>query len=299
MKIYKNENENGKSALRVGTHCKFCGRPILAGERFVTADGGACGSVVYAHETCCHMRGYSFEEVEIMHKGTYSGFCWAGELETMTSTTFQERTTMRANYGVVCTSDSTVTEEFKMPIMCGLHGAKAFLNGVGNFIDLKHGDKVGTHINFSLSSWWHLEQVNRYGEMVTLPVPNAGINLRRADIYNIYVELAHYLRRELTSEERAQIFGRDFSEYSRYTDELFRHGDFLCIKDTCLELRIAKYQSTQQYVHLIALCKIWALLIDEVMHFTKTPEQAIKGIKKSIQNHLHGKATYQRPERNK
>ena len=105
-------------------YCQICGREIYPYQEIVSADGGCKGSIIYAHKTCCKKRDYSYENLVENHKPTDCGFQWGVEFETNSRTTFKKRLQLYSWYKLICTSDCTVTEEFKSGINKGLHGAK-------------------------------------------------------------------------------------------------------------------------------------------------------------------------------
>lgn len=279
-------NVNEVAKVRAGTHCKFCGRPIVAGEQFFSADGGALGSVIYGHTDCAVRLSYYHKNTDTAHIGTYSGFRWGAEFETMDRTTKEERLQLKAWYDLDCTSDASVSEEFKSPIINGIHGVKKYLEGIEKIIDIANGDDCGTHLNFSLSAW-------------------DDENLRENGVLDIFEILAPRIKNHFSKDDRVSVFGRDFCYYAKYTDVRFLHDgnegiyDFIGVHHHRIEIRLARYRNVTQYSHLIMLAKVWALEIQKFIDGTQTARESALKMEKAMQKHINGKATYQRPERNK
>ena len=287
MEFKIDERAEQTSKIRKGTCCQICGRPIEAYDNIVKADGGCKGGTIYAHRECCVKHNYSTEFFRKRHKETYSGFQFGCEFETNSRTTAEQRLQLFAWYGILCTSDCTVSEEFKGGIVQGLHGIKDYLNGINKIIDIATGDNIGTHANVSLNSW------------------------TMRDIYamqfysnRLFAPLADAIDR-LTDYDRDNIFGRDFGAFREYTTHNFVHGYWLCIKPDpehntgCLEFRISKYRNTEQYAHLLMLYKEWCLIIDKtLLKGEHDPDKAAQRMIHALELHKNGLAKYQYRERN-
>ena len=240
------------------------------------------GGVIYGHAHCCEKRSYSYEHLVRNKKATYSGVQFGVELETNDTTTAEQRLYLYACYGLVCTSDCTVSEEFKSGINQGLHGIKKYFEGIEKVIDISSGDNCGSHVNISLARWDDTSDIQEY----------------KVELFNPLVKAIA----SLSEEKRIEIFGRDFGDYRRYDEYNFEHGDWLQIKEKCLEFRISRYKNATQYSHLIMLYAEWIKVIDSV--FLKNPsyvtaEAAAKKMIHLLNLHAEGKAKYQYSERNK
>ena len=274
------------SKVRAGTKCRICGEPITA-EDFrnydvISTDGGCLGGVIYGHAHCCIKRDYSYEHLVRNKKATYTGVQFGVELETNDTTTAEQRLYLYACYGLVCTSDCTVSEEFKSGINQGLHGIKKYFEGIEKVIDIASGDNCGSHVNISLARWHDTCDIQEYKVELFRPLVRAIA--------------------ELSEAKRCEIFGRDFGSYREYTEGGFNHGDWLQIKSKCLEFRISRYRNATQYSHLIMLYAEWIKAIDSV--FLKNPsyrtaEAAAKKMIHLLNLHADGRAKYQYSERNK
>lgn len=284
--LKQKDRANEVSKIRAGTKCKICGEPITA-EDFrnwdvISTDGGCLGGVIYGHAHCCAKRDYSYEHLVRNKKATYSGVQFGVELESNDTTTAEQRLYLYACYGLVCTSDCTVSEEFKSGINQGLHGIKKYFEGIEKVVDISSGNNCGSHINISLAKWNNTN-----------------------DIYDYKIELFKPLAKaiaDLTEEKRIEIFGRDFGSYRRYEERYFEHGDWLQIKNKCLEFRISKYKNAIQYSHLIMLYAEWVKAIDSIFLASPCERTATATAKKMIhllKLHANGKAKYQYSERNK
>lgn len=284
--LKQKDRANEISKVRAGTKCKICGEPITAEDfrnyNVVSTEGGCLGSVIYGHSHCCVKRDYSYEHLVRNKKATYTGVQFGVELETNDITTAEQRLYLYACYGLVCTSDCTVSEEFKSGINQGLHGIKKYFEGIEKVLDISSGENCGSHVNISLAKW----------------------NNTR-DIYEYKVELFKPLVKaiaELSEAKRIEIFGRDFGSYRRYEEYEFEHGDWLQIKSNCLEFRISRYKNATQYSHLIMLYAEWVKIIDSVFLNNpsyKTAEATAKKMIHLLKLHADGKAKYQYSERNK
>lgn len=282
------KRENLTSEFREGIKCQFCGEKITREDFYydnvVKTDGGCKGSVIYGHKECCRMKNYSYKNLVRNKKKTYSGFQWGGEFETNTLTTNEQRLQLFSWYKLICTHDCTVAEEFKSGINQGLHGTKKYLEGIENIIDIANGNNCGTHANVSLASWEDnnaMLTVRDYSTALFKPLAQAIVNLG--------------------IEKRIEIFGRDFGSYRNYTETCFEHGDWLAIKENCLEFRISKYRNSTQYSHLLMLYKEFCLAIDKIFLVNPCVDTANKTANKMVEllnKHSQGKATYQREERN-
>lgn len=271
-------NTTEQTKLRYGTRCQFCGELILDND-YITCHGGALGNVIYAHQDCCQKHNYSYKNDNTFHKRTQSGFAYGVEWETNTITTDEERLFLRACYGLICTSDCTVAEEFKSPITYGLHGVKTIVEGISKVIDIYNGENCGSHINFSLGEW-------EYDFM-------AKINAHTI----ILQEYARFIY-SLSVEQRIQLFGRDFTNYSMYSDSIFEHGYFIALKPFGFELRIARAKNLIQFTNLLMYCKEFALIFNDAFNNKISDTLAIKRLKTLTINHLNGRAKYQSESRN-
>lgn len=287
--LKQKDRANEIAKVRAGTRCKICGEPITVEDfrnyNVVSADGGCLGGVIYGHRECCGMRGYSYEHLVRNKKATYSGVQFGVELETNDITTAEQRLYLYACYGLVCTSDCTVSEEFKSGINQGLHGIKKYFEGIEKVIDISSGENCGSHVNISLAKWQEngvMFKIIEYSTELFKPLVNAI--------------------KDMPQVNRVNIFGRDFGSYREYTESGFEHGDWLQIKSKCLEFRISRYKNAIQYSHLIMLYAEWVKIIDNVFLANpcyKTAEAAAKKMIHLLKLHADGKAKYQYSERNK
>ena len=281
--------ENLVAEFREGIKCQICGQKLshidfMIGN-VIKADGGCKGSVIYAHDSCCEKRNYSYKNLVRNKKKTYSGFQWGSEFEVNNHTTREQRLQLFSWYKLICTSDCTVAEEFKSGINQGLHGTKKYLEGIEKIIDIGIGENCGTHANVSLASWENSNAtslMNDYSTALFTPLAKAIANL--------------------PYDKRVEIFGRDFGSHRQYTESIFEHGYWLQIKDNCLEFRISRYRNSTQYTHLLMLYKEFCLVIDKVFlanpNFLTATQTANKMVD-LLNKHAEGKAKYQRQERNK
>lgn len=273
-----------KAKIRKGTYCKICGNEIFPNDEIVSANGGCLGGVIYAHRECaCYgdsIASYSHEELKEHHKETYSGFRFGCEFETNTHTTPEQRLQLFAWYGLRCTHDCTVQNEFKSGIINGLHGFKTMLDGISNIIDIASGENVGTHINASLATW-----------------DNDALCKVRASAETLFKPLLETLKDN--ENECINVFGRYFGNYRAFDIFHFVHGCAICIKSNCIEYRLAKYQNTKQFFFLVAMIKEFTLVIDKFIQGKINAFQAGKQILKAYQRRVSGTAKYMTAERNK
>ena len=283
--LNQRERASEVSKVRAGTRCKICGEPITAEDfrnfNVITTDGGCLGGIIYGHAHCCIKRDYHYEHLVRNKKATYSGVQFGVELEINQRTTMEQRLYLYACYGLVCTSDCTVEEEFKSGINQGLHGIKKYFEGIEKVIDIASGDNCGSHVNISLAKWNNTSKISEYKVELFRPLVKAIAGLPEA--------------------KRIEIFGRDFGSFRRYEEYDFEHGDWLQIKSKCLEFRISRYKNAIQYSHLIMLYAEWIKIIDSV--FLKNPnyrtaEITAQKIIHLLDLHAKGKAKYQYKERN-
>lgn len=284
--LKQTDRANEISKVRAGTKCRICGEPITAEDfrnyNVVTTEGGCLGGIIYGHAHCCVKRNYSYEHLVRNKKATYSGVQFGVELETNDTTTAEQRLYLYACYGLVCTSDCTVAEEFKSGINQGLHGVKKYFEGIEKVIDIASGSNCGSHINISLAKWDNTELITSRAEYIFRP-------------------LAQYMA-TLTAEQMEAVFGRDFGDYREYTERGFYHGHWLQIKDTCLEFRISRYKNAKQYSHLIMLYAEMVKTIDSIYlnnPSIRTASEAGDRLVKLLKKHINGEAKYQYIERNK
>lgn len=285
--LNQRDRANEVSKVRTGTKCKICGEPItqndFVNDNVVSTHGSCLGGVIYGHKNCCQKRSYNYEHLVRNKKQTYTGVQFGTEIEVNNRTTLEQRLYLYACYGLVCTSDCTVSEEFKSGINQGLHGIKKYFEGIEKVIDIAEGENCGTHVNISLAKWNSndLDKIQWHREELFSPLARA--------------------MKDLTEEKRIEIFGRDFGEYRRYTEYCFEHGYWLQIKSNCLEFRISRYKNAIQYSHLIMLYAEMCKAIDTIYLQNPTCNNAEKCGKKlvSLLNaHAEGRAKYQREERN-
>lgn len=285
--LNQRERATEQSKIRQGTKCKICGAPITQNDfennNVVSTHGGCLGGIIYGHKECCQKRPYSYEHLVRNKKVTYSGVQFGVELEVNNRTTLEQRLYLYACYGLVCTNDCTVTEEFKSGINQGLHGVKKYFEGIEKVIDIAEGDNCGSHINISLAKWNtdDLDKIQWRSELLFAPLARAIKDLAEA--------------------KRTEIFGRDFGEHRRYSEGYFEHGFWLQIKSNCLEFRISRYRNAIQYSHLIMLYAEMCKAIDTIYLQNPTYNSAEKCGKKLVsllEAHAEGRAKYQREERN-
>lgn len=283
--LKQKERANEQSKLREGTKCKICGMPITAEDfrnyNVVSTDGGCLGSIIYGHAHCCVKRDYHYEHLVRNKKATYSGVQFGCELETNDTTTAEQRLYLYACYGLVCTSDCTVEEEFKSGINQGLHGIKKYFEGIEKVINIADGDNCGSHINISLAKWHNTSAIQDRAE-------------------EIFAPLAEFMSR-LSEDKMTEIFGRGFGSFRKYTETCFEHGYWLQIKEKCLEFRISRYKNATQYSHLIMLFAEMCKAIDTIYLAEPngyTAHLTAKKLVKLVEAHASGKAKYQRAERN-
>ena len=284
--LKQKDRANEISKVRAGTRCKVCGEPITAEDfknfNVISTEGGCLGGVIYGHAHCCTKRDYSYEHLVRNKKATYTGVQFGVELETNDTTTAEQRLYLYACYGLVCTSDCTVSEEFKSGINQGLHGVKKYFEGIEKVVDISSGDNCGSHINISLAKWNNTSNIYEYKVELFKPLVKAIADLNEA--------------------KRVEIFGRDFGSYRRYEEYEFEHGDWLQIKNKCLEFRISRYKNATQYSHLIMLYAEWIKIIDSVFlknPSCKTADATAQKMIHLLKLHADGKAKYQYSERNK
>lgn len=283
--LKQKDRANEQSKVREGTKCKICGLPITAEDfrnnNVISTDGGCLGGIIYGHAHCCIKRDYSYEHLVRNKKATYSGVQFGTELETNDITTAEQRLYLYACYGLVCTHDCTVSEEFKSGINQGLHGIKKYFEGIEKVIDISSGENCGSHINISLAKWNNTSDIYEY----------------RIDLFK---PLAKAIK-NLPVQKRIEIFGRDFGSFREYTEEYFEHGYWLQIKGKCLEFRISRYRNATQYSHLIMMYAEMCKAIDSMFLVNPnfcTAYQTAKKLVKILNAHAEGKAKYQRAERN-
>lgn len=284
--LKQKERASEIAKVRAGTRCKICGEPITAQDfrnfNVVSTEGGCLGGVIYGHAHCCRKRDYSYEHLVRNKKATYTGVQFGVELETNDETTVEQRLYLYACYGLVCTSDCTVSEEFKSGINQGLHGIKKYFEGIEKVVNIAEGDNCGSHINISLAKWFNTDMIYRYRVTLFKPLAQAIA--------------------ELSEQQRVEIFGRSFGAYRRYEEQDFEHGDWLQIKSKCLEFRLSRYKNAIQYSHLIMLYAEWVKVIDKIFLANPNETTATATAKKMIhllKLHAQGKAKYQYNERNK
>lgn len=268
--------------------CKFCGQVIEGWQELVKADGGCLGKVIYAHKDCCKMHDYNYEHLEHHHKPRPLGFRWGAEFETNTHTTDAQRLQLYTWYKLICTSDCTVSEEYKSAINYNLNGVKDMLDGINKIIDISNGDNIGTHANVSLEKWDDRQCFYNHREFIT----------------EVFGRVARYLN-NVNRAQITEVFGRDFGEYRCYTDYNFAHGAWLQIKRTCLEFRLAKYVNTNQYFYLLSMLKQWCLILDKsiekynVITFDRIAEKTAKKMINAFNDRVKGYAVYMDENRNK
>ena len=267
--------------------CQFCGQEILSWQSMVSADGGCKGSVIFAHEDCCHKRAYSFKNNNEHHKPTDCGFQWGAEFETNSRTSLAQRLQLWSWYKLICTDDCTVNEEFKSSINKGLHGVKDMLDGIQEIVDISSGENCGTHANVSLENWdnYTMVKIHNYALQIFSP-------------------LANYLKEHTA--DTIEVFGRDFGSYREFSTNSFQHGDWLNIKSKCLEFRLAKFQNTQQYFYLLAMLKEMCLALNNFIKSysgyssidSRNANKVGNKLVKIFQKRVNGTATYMSRERN-
>ena len=296
--------------------CVFCGGTFIPGfHNPIKVKLNEKGTkYIYAHSNCCQKHEYSFKNNDKRNKTPKNGFLHGEEFETNTVTTNEQRALLKAKYGLICTSDCTVQEEFKSSINGGLRGVKEYLHGISEIIDIKNGNNIGTHANVSIASW-----SNTNSSFQNYIYDDNGIYSYLEIQKKLFAPLSRAVR-YVDVNTRKKLFGRSFGSYRCYSDSSFCHGDWLAIKPNCLEFRLSKFHDVNQYFHLLCFYKEVCETIDkmfvqkldkmqdELGTMTRTKRAdilqklAIKtgnALVKRFDSFADGTATYYRAERNR
>ena len=296
--------------------CVFCGETFIPGfydsVKVKLNEKGT--NYIYAHKTCCTKHEYSFKNNDKRNKTPKNGFLHGEEFETNTTTTNEQRALLKAKYGLICTSDCTVQEEFKSSINGGLRGVKEYLQGISEIIDIKNGDNIGTHANVSIASW-----SNTSSSFRKYIYDDNGIYSYLEIQQKLFGPLSRAVR-YVDVNTRKKLFGRGFGSYRHYSDSSFCHGDWLAIKKNCLEFRLSKFHDVNQYFHLLCFYKEVCETIDKMFvqkldkmqdewgTMTRTKRADIlqklatktgNALVKRFNSFADGTATYYRAERNR
>jgi hypothetical protein len=263
-----------ESKIRMGTRCGICGEFI--------SDPCDCirvpslhQSECFAHVHCAELYkfgGYSkrIDSLKTSYTGetreTKSAFKYAVEYEAnfrmlsdipeVNGFSFTSETEVSAfiacNYVFVPTSDITVDVEFKERPAYNFHGLETKLRNMDKYIDMT-AENCGQHINISGNSpeWYSPESKTKLSNSM------------------LWRPLVMTLRDNTEATKR--LFGRTFSEYSEYSETEFKHGKWLNIRNesaelgTCLEFRIAKFQTPTQFFILVNMCRDFEAIADKVL----------------------------------
>jgi hypothetical protein len=209
-------------------------------------------------------RDASYYDENMMEAGTPNrdGVKCSVEYETM-RVTAKGRIELIQN-GYIPTHDSTVTHEFKSPIMHGLNGLSKHCETYERLIangDINLDESCGTHFNVSIA------------DMDSGALTPRGYIGRFVN--SLFVPLAEYLTAH--PEECRAVFGRPLNYWAQAITATSRpdtHTNFINLEhSTHIEYRVCKFVNAKQYMTAAKLCVAMTKCINEnfVKHFKDTP----------------------------
>ena len=195
---------------------------------------------------------------------------------------------MWGEYKLLPSEDCTVGVEYKSAISVNLHGVGQWFEGVARMVDMTP-EECGLHFN---TGWYGMN----------------GYNVQQ--IYNSRWELLKPLRdyMNVNREGMERIWGRTFNSWACSSMECV-HGDWINLEHrndnaesqnaARIEWRLPHYVDARQAKQCACMVCDFTQILRSFCDGTRTAEQAGKLILKHYKQAEQGKATWQRPERNK
>ena len=274
------------SAVRQGTKCKCCGKPIagVLGKDFYQTHTTTC-SVAYVCKDCITMQPYGTDirgRAIIGGKLTAGNYRFAVEIEANyrdddPDAILLTNCYLAAQWGLQPSSDYTVGVEFHMTNKVNFHGLKDFMQDVSRHVELD-ADNCGHHINISKLSW-------TAGDMDAI----------RDNGPALFNGLMSAMRADRDSTE--WLFGRYFGNWAK-DDQYYMHGSWLNLDNTYhIEFRLPHFKGANQFFYCANFCRDIIDILDKWLE-TRETEKTSKAIVKLFDKYVNGKANCQRAERN-
>lgn len=254
-------------------HCVECGRlaNVANGGKRVTIPSQKNGVwVCNEHRGKRNLHGYSDENRIRVGKGNASNISISVELESMGISTAARAYLVDNNF--LPTYDSTVDIEYKSPIYTSLLPLAKIVGGIEYFdkniayqFKVNHSD-CGIHTHFGFID-------NHY-------------NFRNLDEHyeELFEKLAHTVEKELTGEQRKEIFGRDFQTYNDTIDffDPYEHCNWINIQhEYSVEIRMPRFVTADKYMRFVNCFKdIFKALDTHYISKAHTDENAKKAGRK-------------------
>lgn len=195
---------------------------------------------------------------------------------------------MWAEYKLLPSADCTVDVEYKSGINVNLHGLGEWFEGVSRMVDMR-GTENGLHMN---TGWY---------------------NMTGSDVNKIY-RFRHILLEPLmdymlaNTATTVQVWGRDFNRYADDNMDCI-HGSWVNLENNSngtssqcaarIEWRLPHYVDSKQAKQCACMVCDFTQILRSFCDGTRTATQAGALILKHYKQVCEGRATWQRPERNK
>lgn len=202
-----------------------------------------------------NLNGYSDENTKYIGTATQDGITTSCELEYMGCSS-HARAYLVSN-GFMMTSDCTVDVEAKSPIykslssMAKVFGGIEYMNESNDYKFDVHSECVGLHTHFGfLDNRYDLRDLADYGKELTKP-------------------LNDYIVNYMTSEQRYNIFGRDFETYAHEMeygyDLTCNHSNWVNFQHKyTIEFRLFRFSNASNYMYQVKvfrdIFKCWTSL---------------------------------------
>lgn len=203
---------------------------------------------------------YYFENSDFQGIEKKNGKTISVEFETSRSTKKARMEFVASGY--VPTHDSTVSCEYKSPIMYGLNSLAKHSVTFERLIsegELEVNRTCGTHLNVGDTEYINAQSINYISRF----------------IHSLFVPLSEYL--ESHPQECKAVFGRELNHWAspiRTHTDAHDHCNFINLQhNTHIEFRICKFVNAKQYANAAKLCVAMVDCIIEnfVKHFNDTP----------------------------
>lgn len=299
MNTFNNLDSLATSARRgKQPRCQFCGELITDIPHALHVSIPHQKNGVWGHRECARMLRYHehtpewFSKYREKHLTETARITFTPEVEG--SQIFhgmsedEHALYMWAEYKLLPSHDATVDVEYKSGINVNLHGLGEWFDGVSKMVDMT-GPENGLHMN---TGWYNMTGDN--------------VNKIYRSRHILLEQLRDYMLENPATTE--QVWGRNFNDWSR-ADMDCVHGSWINLENNSnnpdsqcaarIEWRLPHYVDSKQAKQCACMVCDFTQILRSFCDGTRTATQAGNLILKHYKQACEGRATWQRPERNK
>lgn len=299
MNTFNNLDSLAVSARRgKQPRCQFCGELIHDIPHALHVSIPHQKNGVWGHRECARMLNYHeatpewFSKYREKHLTESARITFTPEVEGTRiyngMDTEEHALYMWAEYKLLPSRDCTVDVEYKSGINVNLHGLGEWFDGVSKVVDMTGPDN-GLHMN---TGWYGMtgndvNKIFRFRHILLEPLMDYMLE---------------------NSESTRRVWGRNFCYYAS-ADMSAMHGDWINLSNNIdrigsqcsarIEWRLPHYVDSKQAKQCACMVCDFTQILRSFCDGTRTASQAGALILKHYKQACEGRATWQRPERNK